>query len=133
MKKKFFKNWNWEKDFGEGLLSNDKPLPIAYAEVFYDYRGYVFRVIHKTAICRNQCISEEPEIITEIPPDEVEIDVSVYDYFYDANGRILEKRSLDDDGSVFLIVHFEYENEGTKSAEIGWYPNRENTPTKILF
>jgi hypothetical protein len=55
--------------------------------------------------------------------DPAAFETFAYDYFCDANGRILQKRSLDDKNDVDLIVYLKYDDENSEVTERAWGPN----------
>ena len=114
MDKKHYRRWNWESDQPEGPLENDAPFPRSYATVHSDYWGRVFRVE----------VVNPNDFQFESDNDDAVEEKYIYDYFFDDSGQILEKRSLDVDGTVCLIVRFEYERDGRVVREIAWSPGQ---------
>ena len=104
--RKFFRTWNWEYDIGEGELPA-QPLPAPpYAVAYYDSRGRLYRA----------------EIL-EPPSPGVEGELRfVYDYFCDDSGRVLEKRALDTNLVVALIVSFVYGQAGEAPTQVAFTP-----------
>jgi hypothetical protein len=111
MIKKVFKRWNWEYDFGEEPLSDNRPLPPRYAIAYFDYRGRLYRVVSRT-----KC---NPDLGDD---DSSAFDTSVYDYFCDENGRILQKRSLDKESEDGVIVDLQYDDDKGEVTESAWSP-----------
>jgi hypothetical protein len=103
-------------DCGEQQIDENATLPNSYARVLLDWRGFPYRVVARNPL--------EFRLLNSADDEEY-----VYDYFYDDAGRILEKRSLDSNGNVEMIVRSEYDGEN-KIAEIGWAPNREEAPNR---
>lgn len=111
MTQKRFERWNWESDFGERPLPEDGPLPARYAIAFYDHRGRLYHVVQRV------------KELADLPDDDhAAFETYAYDYFCDANGRIIQKRSLDGQGSVFLIVDFEYDLDRKEVTQTAWWP-----------
>jgi len=113
----YFKRWNWEADVGEDPIINSNDLPKVYCKVMLDYRGFVFRVVE---------YGSDDFIVIDSDNNEI----TVYDYYCDDNGNVLEKRSLDDGGNIIIIIQSEYSN-GNKVAEIAWNPNANEDPRRI--
>lgn len=112
-----FERWNWERDEGEVKVPEAGIRPASFAEVLLDWRGLPYRVIVKN------------------PPDFRSLDsmqdeTFVYDYYYDDKGQVVEKRSLDEDGKIIVIVRYEYEGE-RKVAEVGWRTDAEHPPKRV--
>ena len=99
-----FQRWNWEFDFGDGEISVDAPLPECYAEAHFDGWGRLFRVE-----CR------EPDFRWHI------------EYFCDAEGRVLEKRSYDESGTLCVHVRIAYDLEAGYAVEEAWWPDKVGT------
>jgi hypothetical protein len=111
MTEKRFEKWNWEFDFGEHSIPAQGPLPARYAIASYDHRGRLYRVVQRV------------KELADYPDDDSgAFGIYVFDYFCDDDGRILQKRSLDQQGSVFLIVDFEYDFDRKEITEIAWWP-----------
>ena len=70
------------------------------------------------------------DIVLARPNPEDEIDV--FDYFCDDDGRIMEKRSLDEDGNVVLIVRFTYDERKGLVTETGWSPTQNGSPQTFV-
>lgn len=111
MTTQIFEYWDWQKDIGVNPIAEGQPAPPVHATAHYDHEGKLFRVevLSSPTGRRGLLVGEEP-------------DVSVYDYFCDSSGRILQKRSLGDTGEVTLIVDFEYGADRTVK-ETAWSPN----------
>ena len=112
MTQRAYECWNWEFDFGEGPIPEGEPLPPSFAVAYYDYRGRLYRVAQRAK-----------ELADRSDDDPAAFGTYLYDYFCDSDGRILQKRSLDGDGTVFLIVDFEYDVETNQVTETAWSPN----------
>lgn len=112
MNKVIFKSWNWELDFGEGELRLSDHIPAKFAIAMYDFWGRLYRV-------------EDHEKTDE----DVEY-VFIYDYFLNATGQIIEKRALDNEGNINLIVRIEYDLDGSRIEESCWSPT-DNSPPAI--
>lgn len=107
MTTKYYREWDWEIDQGVRPLE-DVDLPANHATAFFDYWGRLYRVVVVEGDSR-----------------------FVYDYFCDAAGRILEKRSVscEDATQVIMLVRFVYDDAGS-IREIAWWPdNPEDTRT----
>lgn len=111
MTEKRFQRWNWEFDFGEGPIPEEEPFPAIYAIVLYDRRGHPYRVVTRSKL-----------LIDYSDDDPAAFDVFAYDYFCDADGKILQKRALDEQGGVSLIVDFEYDLEKRRVIETAYDP-----------
>ena len=109
MKVKRYRRWNWEFDYGTDEIMDDNELAKDFATVYYDQ----FERLYRVEVQRS---------------DIVEEGAWVYDYFCDMNGRVLQKRSLDERGGVFLIVDIEYCE--TEIIETAWMP--ENGLSKSI-
>jgi hypothetical protein len=98
-----YKSWNWEYDKGEDtnppIMNSSDNADNYYAEAYYDGRGYLFRVKEFTS---NDC--------------------SIYEYFCNDDGKIIEKRSLDDNGNVYVTVRYKYDENIKEIHETAWYP-----------
>lgn len=112
MTEKRFERWNWEFDCGEAPIAEGISLPPRYAIAYYDYRGRLYRVVKRVKQAAD-CSDDDPTAF----------EMFVYDYFCDADGRILQKRSLDERGSVFLIVDFNYDLQKNEVTETAWWPD----------
>jgi len=117
MKVIVFEKWDWNLDRGEGRLDEHAPLPTSHARVYLDWRGFPYRVV-----VRN------PSEIRSLDSDQEES--FTYDYYYDDDGKVLEKRALDEVGNVELIVRYEYDGE-RKIAEIGWSTKADDPPKRL--
>jgi hypothetical protein len=107
-----FARWNWEFDFGEGELAAALPSPLEYAIALYDHRGRLYRV------------ESRQRIVADRADDDAEAySAFAYEYFCDLSGRILQKRDVDEQGSVFLIVDFQYDVENDTIIETAWWPH----------
>jgi hypothetical protein len=105
MKTRLFRRWNWEFDFGVDELAGGAPVPLTYAVAFYDQHDRLYRV----------------ELRSREELDGAGGKVSImYEYFCGRDGRVLQKRSIDEHGDVQLIVDFEYSD--TDVTEIAWWP-----------
>jgi hypothetical protein len=111
MSQKRFERWNWQLDIGEKPLANEGPLPARFAVANYDHRGRLYRVV-----------SRVKESADRSDYDPAAFGTYVYDYFCGEDGRILQKRSLDEHGMVFLIVDFEYDFAKNEVVETAWDP-----------
>jgi hypothetical protein len=111
MTKKIFKHWNWEYDYGEQPLPENQPLPPEYAIAYFDYKGRLYRVIARVKLSIDRSDDDPSAFYT-----------SVYDYFCDENGRILQKRSLGDESDDGVIVDLEYDDEKQEVTETAWSP-----------
>jgi hypothetical protein len=114
MRRRLFERWNWQFDYGECPIPEDKPLPSTYAIAYYDRLDRLYRV-------------EVVEVQTRagvrgVGEDQAEVEVFVYDYFCDVKGRILQKRSYGEQGEVDLIVDYEYDIENNRVIETAWWP-----------
>ena len=119
MIQKMFEFWNWELDKGERPISSDSVLPPRYAIAYYDYRGCLYRVVKR--------VKERADGGDDDPSA---YQVYVYDYFSTPNGRVLQKRSLNEDGSVFLIVDCEYNDKGDEVKETAWWPSESRCQSR---
>ncbi len=119
--RRVFERWNWERDVGEGELT-DTDGASSFAMALYDYFGRLVRVYVKNP---SECyrISDDSE-------DET-TENYCYDYFCDDSGRIVEKRSLDDDGGIFLIVRYNYDASRGVVTETAWSPESGSPPKSI--
>jgi YD repeat-containing protein len=117
MKVIVFQKWDWNLDRGEERLDEDEPLPLSHAIAYLDWRGFPYRVVVKN-----------PSEIRSLDSDEDE--EFTYDYYYDDNGKIVEKRALDEGGNVDLIVRYEYDGE-RRIAEIGWSTGADTPPKRV--
>lgn len=106
-----FERWNWEYDYGVGRLPEGMHLPPAHAIAHYDHRGRLYRVT-----------AQIKESTDRSDDDPASFGTYVYEYFCDSEGRIIQKRSLDEKGSVFLIVDVEYDVNG-QITETAWWPD----------
>ena len=112
MKKKYFEHWNWELDVGEEELFDVLSLPPSHAVVLYDYWGRIYRVeIHN------------------LGRDVDRGEVFCYDYFYNSAGLIVEKRSLDINRNVDLIIKITYNSDGQRVNETCWQTGGDYPPT----
>jgi len=106
---RFFRQWNWEFDFGVDQLPSGVQISKTHAVGFYDRWDHIYRVeIRSNGEARAGDKNENTV-------------VDVYDYFCARDGRILQKRSIDEHGVVQLIVDFEY--SGSDVTEIAWWPD----------
>lgn len=118
-----FERWNWEHDIGEGEIADaDIDSIRSCAIALYDFDGRLMRVYVKNAIFGHLLNAESRDALDEL---------SVYDYFCDADGRIIEKRSLGDDGEIFLIVRFKYDTGRGIVTETAWAPGAGEPPQTI--
>lgn len=111
--------WDWENDKAETPIESAAAAQDGYVEVFLDWRGFVYRVM----------------VHSQINPEDSARQLHatfVYDYFCDDQGRITEKRSLDNFGTVVTIVRYEYDKD-KKVAEIGWSPQGDFGPKRIKW
>lgn len=99
MRVDLYREWNWEFDFGVERIKSVEESPNKYAIAYYDNKERLFRV---------DCV--------------IEGQVSRYDYFCNERGRVIQKRALNDDGSVFIIVDLEYDDQREIVTEVGWCP-----------
>jgi hypothetical protein len=111
MTQRRFEHWNWEFDYGERPIPEAALLPARYAIAYYDHRGRLYRVVQRVK-----------ELADHTDDDPAAFGTYVYDYFCDSDGRILQKRSLDEQGSVFLIVDLEYDLDRKEVTETAWWP-----------
>ena len=111
MTQKRYERWNWDLDFGERPLPPDAQLPPAFAIAYYDRLNRLYRVVERVRRLANGD-DDDPNAYS----------VSVYHYFCSDDGRILQKRSIDDDGTVFLIVDIEYDLQKGEAIETAWHP-----------
>jgi len=110
MKPILYERWDWEYDFGVNPLSEGRPLPASFAAAFYDRLGRLYRVeIHEPVASQEDGRRTGSEIY-------------VYDYFCDAEGRVIQKRSLGLGYEVELIVDYEYDPNGSQVTETAWWP-----------
>lgn len=131
---KIFERWNWELDHGEGPLPQEAPLPEAFAIAYYDDAGYLLRVFERIKISpfrhRRYCQlagSVIKELSGSIPGQagsgpEPAIRALAYDYSCGTDGRVLQKRLLNENGLVVLVFDYEYlvgKNEAIKTV---WSP-----------
>jgi hypothetical protein len=111
MTQRIFEHWNWRFDYGERPIPETEPLPARYAIAYYDHRNRLYRVVQRV------------KELADYPDDDPAAFMTyVYDYFCDVNGRVIQKRSLDEQGSVFLIVDFEYDLDRREVTETAWWP-----------
>ncbi len=106
--KKLFREWNWEFDYGVDEVAPGGSLPPSYAVAFYDHRGRLYRVEER----------QRPET-TGIEGDDAKV-TSSYDYFCTLDGRVSQKRSLEEGGEVHVIVDMEYTD--AEVTEVAWWP-----------
>lgn len=112
MKTQMFRSWNWEFDYGEAPIPETEPVPAVHAVAFYDGRGRLYRVEERVSPSGFSFLKEGQE------PD-----VYRYDYYCDETGRILQKRSLAEDGQVAIIVDFAYNDEAATLTQTAWSPD----------
>lgn len=118
MKQLVFRKWDWEHDKGIGPITGQLPPPASHVAVLYDDRGLPYRVR-----------VQNPDDLKSL--DRVHDDRTyVYDYTYDDDGRVLEKRALDANYDVALIVRYQYVS-GKKTAEVGWSPQKGGAPIRV--
>ena len=112
MKMQIFQDWNWEYDFGEKPISENDNIPPLHAVAYYDDADRIYRVqvLRSPSGFGPLRESEKPELF-------------MYDYFCDQNGRILQKRSLGENGEVVLIVDLQYDDTATIVTETAWSPD----------
>ena len=89
MKRLLFERWNWEYDHGIRQVNSVDNLPPRYCEVFVDVAGRLCRVI-----------------LHEVHPGGGPSVVAIYDYFCDAKGVVIQKRSYSDDGTPDLVIDY---------------------------
>lgn len=106
-----FKRWNWEYDIGEQALPDGCSIPSEYAIAYYDYKRRLYRVVSRV-----KWSPDRPE------DGSSAYHTSVYDYFCDEDGRILQKRSMDDENENGVIVDLEYDDEKGEVTETAWSP-----------
>lgn len=111
MTKRFYRNWNWEFDYGVDPLPEGTPLDARYAIAYYDHLDRLYRVD----------IWDAPAVDGDTNQSG-DFSLSRYDYFCDSKGHILQKRSLEDNGDVFLIVDLDYDDEQARVRETAWLP-----------
>ncbi len=108
-RRRLYQRWDWERDIGVEELASQPGEDATYATVLLDDRELPYRVI-----VRNPDSPIRPTV-------RKANEIYVYDYFYADNGTLLEKRALDDSGSVFLIVRRRVGDDGS-FTEYGWHP-----------
>jgi hypothetical protein len=111
MKRVLFSAWDWELDLGLNPLSEGVSLPTSYATASYDHLGRLYRV---------EII--EPKADAEKRTRQGGTEVYFYDYFCDASGRVIQKRSLGVNSEVELIVDYEYDQANSQVTETAWWP-----------
>ena len=114
MTQRVFERWNWETDCGESPLPADAPLPPTWAVAFYDRNGHLYR-----AISRVKLLADAPD------NDPRAFNISYYDYYCNSDGRIIQKRALDDNRDVEVIVDFNYDLEHRQVTETAWWPGQD--------
>lgn len=109
MSVRVYKSWDWEHDRAAGPIEEGERVPESRAIVHLDYRGLPYRVIVKNP--------------TNIMPVEASGERTfVYDYFYGTDRRLLEKRSLDGQFQVVVIIRYDYDDAQRMVTETSWYP-----------
>ena len=68
------------------------------AEAHYDERGFLYRV-----------------------KEFIGSDCNIYDYYCNDEGKIVEKRSFDDYGNIFVTVRYRYDENLNEIHETAWY------------
>lgn len=111
MTQQVFERWNWEYDCGEHLLPLGGGLPSVWAIAYYDKSGTLYRAVSRVKLLPDAS-DDDPDAFT----------VSVYDYFCTSDGRVIQKRALDDNYDVALIVDFDYDLERNQVTETAWSP-----------
>ena len=106
MRKQLFHQWNWEFDYGVEPIDEREQLPENHAVAYFDRLGRLYRV----EVCGGSSANHPAGVFR-------------YDYFCDERGRILQKRSLDDNNEVFVIVDFDYDDQKSYVTETAWWPN----------
>ena len=106
-----FERWNWENDRGEVPIQASQQLPALHAMVYFDYLGRLYRVKSIVSPTGHRTLAE----------GQVSC-IFVYDYFCDGHGRLLQKRSIDENGDVSLIVDFQYSDVDGTVSETPWSP-----------
>jgi hypothetical protein len=110
MKPILYERWDWEFDLGVNPLPEGRPLPASFTAAFHDRLGRLYRVeIHEPVAGQEGGRRTSSEIY-------------VYDYFCDAEGRVIQKRSLGPGYEVQLIVDYEYDQNGSQVTETAWWP-----------
>jgi hypothetical protein len=104
MKRRYFERWNWEYDFGVTEIQTPPESGLPYAVAYCDWEERIYRV----------------EIRTGSRSPQSGFTTAIYDYCWDDTGHLIEKRSLDETGSIVLIVRF------TRAAP-------DQIPTQIAF
>ena len=107
-----YRNWSWENDCGEEELPDIPETAESFAVVYRDDRGFPYRVV----------VHNPSDVIRSI--DRNDDESFTYDYVYADDGSLIEKRSLDEDGDVFLIVRRVMDANGTV-RESAWYAKGE--------
>jgi hypothetical protein len=100
-----YEDWDWDNDVGIKLLGETTAfpkLPVNCAVVRLDHWGRIYRVEH-----------HQSNLVPSL---------FLYEYFCDDQGRVVEKRSLDEHQNVTLIVRIKYENGGNRIEEQSWQP-----------
>lgn len=121
MNVRLFERWDWEHDLPISEIDRDQPLPRSHAVVYYDDRDLPFRVVN---------VNPDDFVRLSDALEHAEDERDVYDYFYDATGRLSEKRSLDEFGNVCLIVRMEYTGD-KRCAEVAWNPQCDDVARRI--
>jgi hypothetical protein len=101
-----YRHWNWEFDYGEGELAVTEPSPRSYTDAHFDHRGRLVR-----AECHDSA------------------EQWCYEYFCDEAGRVLEKRSYDENGQLCVLVRIQYDLEAGVAIETAWSPGQPSTAT----
>jgi len=107
-----YRSWSWECDCGEEELPNIPETGESFAVVYRDDRGFPYRVV----------VHNPSDVIRSI--DRNCDEPFTYDYIYTDDGSLIEKRSLDENGDVFLIVRRVSDANGTV-RESAWYAKGE--------
>jgi hypothetical protein len=119
MTQKIFERWNWEFDYGENPIPDGISLPARHALALYDHHGRLYRVVKRVKYLADRS-DDDPAAFEEL----------VYDYFCDRNGLVLQKRSLDEQGSVFVIVDIQYDLEKREVIETASWPSDGSCTSK---
>jgi hypothetical protein len=104
---KIYRRWRWDIDCGEEEISHLPGEYETFAIVYHDDRLLPYRVV-----CVNG--AEGAREITLTEPFKY-----CYDYLYADDGRLMEKRSLDEMGEVDLIVRYQRLSDGS-TKETAW-------------
>ena len=115
-----YESWNWEFDYGVNPIQEGQPKPSRHAIAFHDDRGSLFRVVLLDSGVSNAADAKQQKRSN-----------IYYDYFCDDSGRIVEKRSLDENFDLVVIVRYEYDTKRQVLTETAWYPESSDAPQRI--